>query len=460
MVPHGNRDREKAGLRTDSATAQFAAIRLLLSLAVLLNFRLSSIDISGAYLQADPITRDIFVRPPTGWTSPNVVWKILRPAYGLVESGRLWQLAIERWLFDYGFETLPGLSQFFILRDNSGRITILLAKVVDDLLLAGSVTTMNEFYKALCARFKVGRFICDRPFTFNALNITQDHSSSSITMDMLDYPAKCIPLPLSPTRRKESDIPATPEERTAYQSLAGTLNFFGHGVLPPACFVASYLQQQLGDLRVHHLAHANSLLKEILQLQPKLYFPSAPAQSHDPHLVAWSDAAHGTTYGQSGYLAGLQLTGSTPDSSILHTLDWSSSKQRRVSFSSIGSEILAAASAADRGFALTESIRALFPHASTPLYFELRVDAKGLYDTITTLHESKDYRLRPTVARLRDSFGAEEIRVLRWIPGPQNLADCLTKGIYVMFRLLNQVMLAGRPQHLPTSSLVDSRNWQ
>jgi hypothetical protein len=63
MVPRGNRDREKEGLRTDSATAQFAAIRLLLSLAVLLHFRLSSIDISGAYLQADPLTRDIFVRP-------------------------------------------------------------------------------------------------------------------------------------------------------------------------------------------------------------------------------------------------------------------------------------------------------------------------------------------------------------------------------------------------------------
>jgi hypothetical protein len=460
MVPHGNRDREKAGLRTDSATAQFAAIRLLLSLAVLLQLRLSSIDISGAYLQADPLTRDIFVRPPTGWTPPNVVWKLLRPAYGLVESGRLWQLAIERWLSDYGFEAVPGLSQFFIIRDNSGRITMLLAKVVDDLLLAGSVTTMTEFYKALCARFKVGRFICDRPFTFNALNVTQDLSSSSITMDMLDYRAKCIPIDLSPTRRKQSDLSATPEERTAYQSLAGTLNFFGHGVLPPACFVASYLQQQLGDLRVHHLAHANSLLKELLQLEPKLYFPSAPPESQDPHLIAWSDAAHGMTYGQSGFLAGLQISGSTMDSSILHILDWSSSKQRRVSFSSIGSEILAAASAADRGFALTASIRALFPHAPTPIYFELRVDAKGLYDTITTLHESKDYRLRPTVARLRDSFGAEEIRVLRWIPGPENLADCLTKGNFVVFRMLNQVMLAGHPQHLSTSSLVDSRNWQ
>jgi hypothetical protein len=37
-------------------------------------------------------------------------------------------------------------------------------------------------------------------------------------MDMLDYPAICRPLPLSPTLLKESDLPATPEERTAYQS--------------------------------------------------------------------------------------------------------------------------------------------------------------------------------------------------------------------------------------------------
>jgi hypothetical protein len=140
-----------------------------------------------------------------------VVWKILRPPFGLVESGRLWQLAIERWLFDYGFETLPGLSQFFILRYNSGRITVLLARVVDDLLLAGSVTTKNEFYNALYSQLNVGRFICDIPFTFNALNITQDPSSSAITMDMLNYPAKCIPLPLSPRRRKESYLPATPE---------------------------------------------------------------------------------------------------------------------------------------------------------------------------------------------------------------------------------------------------------
>jgi hypothetical protein len=145
----------------------------------------------------------------------------------------------------------------------------------------------------------------------------------------------------------------------------------------------------------------------------------------------------------------------TLDSSVLHILDWSSSKQGRVSFSSGGSRILAAALTADRGFALTASIRARFPHAPTPIYLELRLDAKGLYDTITTLHESKYYRLRLIIARLRDSFGAEEIRVLRWIPGPQNLADCPTKRNFFVFHMLSHVMLVSRPSiSLPPPLLI------
>jgi hypothetical protein len=59
MIPHGIQDRGKSGLRTDSATALFGTIRLFLSLDVLLKLRISFIDISGAYLQAASLTRDI-----------------------------------------------------------------------------------------------------------------------------------------------------------------------------------------------------------------------------------------------------------------------------------------------------------------------------------------------------------------------------------------------------------------
>jgi hypothetical protein len=50
---------------------------------------------------------------------------------------------------------------------------------------------------------------------------------------------------------------ATAASCTAYQQLAGTLNFLGHGCLPYTSFVASHLQQQLSKLQVAHLHMAN-----------------------------------------------------------------------------------------------------------------------------------------------------------------------------------------------------------
>ena len=89
-------------------------------------------------------------------------------------------------------------------------------------------------------------------------------------------------------------------------------------------------------------------------------------------------------------------------------LDWHSPKQARVSFSSVGAEILAATEAADRSLLLTQCLSSIFAEDNLfPLV--LTVDLYGLYTTINTLYEGKDYRLRPTVSRLRDSFEAKEI---------------------------------------------------
>ena len=134
LVPHGNRDAEKQSLRSDSSTAQFPCIRVLLSLSVLFHFELASLDMAAAYLQAGMLEREIYMRPPRGWTKYiDEVWKLLNPAYGLVESGRLWQLCIEELMTVYGFETIPGLPQLFILRQASQRttVTLIAAKVVD-----------------------------------------------------------------------------------------------------------------------------------------------------------------------------------------------------------------------------------------------------------------------------------------------------------------------------------------
>jgi hypothetical protein len=127
----------------------------------------------------------------------------------------------------------------------------------------------------------------------------------------------------------------------------------------------------------------------------KFQSPSSIARVSVP---ACSDTEHSGTYGQRDYLAGLCIH--QLDETILYFItDWHSASLNGIAFSSTGAEILAAASAADRGLALTGIVRQF---ASTPenILFELTLESRGTLDTMETLHEARDFPLRPTVSRL------------------------------------------------------------
>ena len=142
-----------------------------------------------------------------------------------------------------------------------------------------------------------------------------------------------------------------------------------------------------------------------------------------------------------------------------HLLDWCSNKQKRVSYSPYGAEILACADADDRGFYLKYGIRCIFP--KTEIGNELLTDSKCLYDTITTLHEGRDYRLRPTVQKMRNSFDSKELDFMRWIPGTDNPADALTKRNLSTYTVLNNIASTGMMCiDLNSGYCVDSTTWK
>ena len=314
-----------------------------------------------------------------------------------------------------------------------------MAKVVDDFLIAGCTRHIQEFHDSLSQRFVVGSFVMNKDLVFNRLHIHKC-KDGSLVLGMQEYVDSITPLPVTRERRRQSLHRCTLEELTAYQGLAGSLNFVGHAILPQVAFAAIHLQQAVGRLKVSNLVVANQLLSELKTLAPTLTFKS-PKSLEIPCYLAFSDSSQGTSsYGQTGYISGIFLPAGGEN--IFHTLDWLSCKQKRVAFSSMGAEILAAASSADRGSLMAQSIRILNDDEKN-LPFVLTVDSRGLYSTITTLHEGADYRLRPTVSRLRDSFENEEIAVMQWIGEQQNPADALTKRNVVMFRLSNTLMKGG-----------------
>lgn len=53
------------------------------------------------------------------------------------------------------------------------------------------------------------------------------------------------------------------------------------------------------------------------------------------------------------------------------------------------------------------------------------VDSRGPWDTITTLHGNKEFRLRKTVVLIRDSFESRDFDELTCIRGMDILSDAL-----------------------------------
>lgn len=91
----------------------------------------------------------------------------------------------------------------------------------------------------------------------------------------------------------------------------------------------------------------------------------------------------------------------------------------------------------DRGFHIKITLQCL-GQANTFAHI-MHVDSKELFDTITTLHESREYRFRQTVQKIRDSFESNTIDALRWIQAKDYIADALTKHNLSIHKRFNRI---------------------
>merc|ERR1712002_599474 len=83
------------------------------------NFRVVSMDIRAAFLQAKKLNREVFVRLPDDIKKEGKIWKLLKPLYGLDESSRKFYLKVKETLQELGLKTLPGDGAFHYENRNS-----------------------------------------------------------------------------------------------------------------------------------------------------------------------------------------------------------------------------------------------------------------------------------------------------------------------------------------------------
>jgi hypothetical protein len=83
-----HRDRDTKKLVHSSAVLKQLSVRLLLATAAIMGFEIISSDVTQAYLQsASGLKRKVFVKPNCIDLKPDELLQIMKPLYGLAESG-------------------------------------------------------------------------------------------------------------------------------------------------------------------------------------------------------------------------------------------------------------------------------------------------------------------------------------------------------------------------------------
>ena len=94
LVVHGFEELNQDNIRTVSPICCKENFRLILTIIVSHKWKIKSLDIKSAFLQGQPINREIFLKPPKE-AGTDKLWKLLITVYGLCDAHMAWYLRIK-----------------------------------------------------------------------------------------------------------------------------------------------------------------------------------------------------------------------------------------------------------------------------------------------------------------------------------------------------------------------------
>jgi Reverse transcriptase (RNA-dependent DNA polymerase) len=407
-VCQGHRDVGKSFVVHDSASVQQGSVRLLVALSSILGYRIWTEDVSTAYLQSTtPLLRKVYmdVGKDAGVfdLSPGELLQILRPLYGLCDSGDYWGATFDaHHRDDLGMASLPGDHALYFKRfgDDIG----LSAAYVDDTLRAGPSQFETES-EATSAKF------ASSPRSYNSLrfaglSITATDAGCEINQGQ--YLDKFLPLPL------DASYAAF---RSARAMLAWCVN-----TRPDIAFYVS---------RSASVTAATFCPSDVRQLNKARARVSDGTGIAHPRLdrrtlslSAYADASFATNVDKSSQLGfALFLTDGSGNCNLIR---YRSYKARRVTRSILGGEVHAFADAFDEAFVLRHDLELMLGQ-KVPL--KMYTDSKSLFDVVTRATYTAERRLMIDVEATRQAYIRRDIDDIGLLASEHNVADGLTKDM-------------------------------
>ena len=473
LVADGNS--QKYGVDFDRVFAtvvKMSTLRLMLLLAALNDYNLSSLDVTQAFLQAH-VEDDLFMRVPPGLPryrdGQKLIIKLRRSLYGLRQASRAWQELLVSFLLEWGMTRSRIDTCLFTY--TSGCTILWLAVWVDDVVIVDNSEALRDrFISAISAKFPIE----DTPTLDWVLGIkvTRDRAARKIILSQSLYVKDLVQkfaghltditrrfdTPLSDSivyDTSQCPAPESPEanEMTSYHahymSIIGAL----HWLLctrVDLTYTVSVLSRFVNNPGMLHykalqrvLAYLSSTSDMSLTLQATTGTPRG--------LDLYSDASWDSKFSTSGSL--IQYNGAP--------VVWYSRLQRSVVHSTAEAEYVAASLACREGLFICELLEDL--GQTTPKPIPLYLDCKSAIDmAFDPVAFKKTKHILREAFYLRDLV-AREIFKPSHVPSRLQKADIFTKPLprplFVPARdsLLTATDENESPQHVPTGGPLRPR---
>lgn len=407
FVIGGHRDREKSSLVHHSYNLKQSSVKLLLALATILGFEVWDLDVKQAYLQSgSKLQRAVYIKPDIIELDQNELIQILKPLYGLSESGDYWcetnskfhihELLMQQATGDFGlfFKTIMD------------KLVCISGSYVDDILQAGTAEEKKIIQQKFKEKFDA-TFSDKKTFTYTGMKV--DTSNPQLrTLSQSEYINRLEYLDKNASFKK-------------YRSLRARLIWVVN-TRPDICAAVSIFSTITESChKMQDNINLNKIVKHLKSTcNIKLKYPKLDLSSL--RLLVYSDSSFNNREGNKSQLGYIIILADETNNCCI--LQYSSKKSHRVTRSSMAAETLAFVDAFDNAILTKHDLRRLL-NLDIPII--MLMDSEALFRILTRSRYTTERRLEIDIAAAREAYGSRKISNIAWIHSQDNYADDLTK---------------------------------
>ena len=285
---------EQNDIQSDSPTVSKTSIRLACAIAASNGWKMETKDYRSAFLQGEPLERELYIEPPLEEKKVGVIWKLKKAVYGLNDAARKWWVKCSHELEELGCVKSIYDPSLFLYYDGAGKLSGLVCLHVDDELgCGGSKDFMLNVWDKIEERLVVGSTEKGDVFKYVGLNITQ--LNGEISLDQQRYIDSIKAITSDEFEKfgdnQEDENLLNEIGQSFFKAKVGALNWLSTQTRPDISYDVMEFSTCYNKVTFRNLKDLNKCIKRIKQEDVKILFPKLDMNIEEWKLIIYGDGA-------------------------------------------------------------------------------------------------------------------------------------------------------------------------